>query len=142
MSQPKLVIKESGWAGFTGPLFGIEFVNGESVTQYTQMQMRQVSAMISVQTVDGHNPSVTQQMVDTQNTPMDRDMVRNEQTGELTTGAAMAEAIKPRRIWTVEELNAVADDKGISGIREIADPLNVHGREIAALIVAIMKSQA
>jgi hypothetical protein len=139
--QPKLKIVEPGWANYTGPLYGIDFVNGVSTTIYSQMQAQQVSAMIRIETEEGKNPSVAQQIVDSKHTPMDADMVRDFSNGELTTATALNEALKPVRVWTVEELNAIADTQGINGLRVLAEPLGVRGREIAAVIQGILEKQ-
>jgi hypothetical protein len=139
--QPKLIIKEPGWGNYTGPLYGIEFVNGVSTTIYSQMQAQQVSAMIRIETDEGKNPSVSQQIVDSKHTPMDADMVRDFSNGELTTATALNESLKPLRVWTVEELNEIADSQGINGLRAVAEPMGVRGREISALIQGILEKQ-
>jgi hypothetical protein len=53
------------------------------------------------------------------------------------------EPVKSKDIKTYsrEELEAIADDKGIQGLREIADPLNVKGVSIRTLLDGILKAQ-
>ena len=46
-----------------------------------------------------------------------------------------------RKIYTREELEAVADDSGIRGLREIGDPLNVKATSLTTLIDLILKAQ-
>jgi len=45
------------------------------------------------------------------------------------------------RIWTRAELEAIADDDGIAGLREVGDILQVKGRSIEELMTAIMTKQ-
>lgn len=142
MAQPRLVIKQAGWETYTGHLFGIEFKDGVSQEPYSHRQAVQLSALIYVETEEGHNPSVAQQIVDLRNEAMNGDMVRNMDTGELTTGAKLNEELAhPQRIWTLEELNAIADEKGIEGVRDVATPMGLKGRGIAELISAILEKQ-
>jgi hypothetical protein len=44
--------------------------------------------------------------------------------------------------WTREALEAVADEKGINGLRAIGEPVGVKGRSIPDLITAILEAQA
>lgn len=136
-----LKITQRGWENYNGNLFGVEFVNSESVGGYSHRQAGQIAALIQIEDENGKNPSVSQQIIDMKHTPMDQDMVRDMQTGELTTGAKINAAIEAKaKVWTVEELNEIADTKGINGVREVAEPLGVRGREIAALISGILKT--
>lgn len=59
--------------------------------------------------------------------------------GSAPTEEAKQEGVK---IWTREELEAVADKDGIAGLRVIADPLKVYSKKITALIDGILKVQA
>lgn len=47
----------------------------------------------------------------------------------------------PVRFYTKEELEAVADEKGIAGLREIADPMGVKNTSIVGLINEILQAQ-
>jgi hypothetical protein len=142
MEQKRLVMKQAGWENYTGPMYGIEFVEGKSVTPYSNIDAQRLGALIQIETEDGFNPSVAQQLVDLRMVPMDHDMVRNMETGELTTGTKLnEERSNPPRIWTIEELNAIADEKGIEGVRDVAAPMGLKGRGIAELISAILEKQ-
>ena len=44
--------------------------------------------------------------------------------------------------YTRAQLEAIADKKGINGLREISDPLNVKGRSVTELIDKIVEAQA
>jgi hypothetical protein len=46
------------------------------------------------------------------------------------------------KVWTREELEVIADAKGIAGLREVADPLNVKSNAIPSLIDKIIQAQS
>ena len=46
------------------------------------------------------------------------------------------------RVWTLTELEAIADAEGISGLREVGDILEVKGRSIGDLIQSILTKQS
>jgi hypothetical protein len=48
---------------------------------------------------------------------------------------------EPEKVYSKEELEQIADDKGIAGLRAIADPLNVKDNSIAGLIKEIINAQ-
>jgi hypothetical protein len=68
---------------------------------------------------------------------MDQDMVRDIVTGERSTGAEQTAA----KVYTVAELEAIADRDGIVGLRKIGDPLGVKSQGIAKLISLIIEAQ-
>ena len=43
--------------------------------------------------------------------------------------------------WTREKLEAIADQTGISGIREVSDPLGLKGTSIRGLIDQILSGK-
>jgi hypothetical protein len=59
-----------------------------------------------------------------------------------TNGNADEKKIETAKVWTREELEVVADAKGIAGLREIADPLNVKSNAIPSLIDKIIQAQS
>ena len=46
---------------------------------------------------------------------------------------------KVTRFYTLEELEKIADNKGLKGLREVAKPLGIKGTSINGLIEAIME---
>lgn len=48
---------------------------------------------------------------------------------------------EPVRLYTKEELEAIADEKGIAGLREISDPMGVKDNSIVGLIKEILQAQ-
>ena len=45
------------------------------------------------------------------------------------------------RVWTLSELEAIADAEGISGLREVGEIVEVKGRSIGDLIQNILSKQ-
>ena len=45
------------------------------------------------------------------------------------------------KVWSLAELEAIADAEGIGGLREVGDILKVKGRSIDDLIQSILKIQ-
>ena len=61
--------------------------------------------------------------------------------GDGTVEVTEATSTTPTN-YTREELEKIADEKGIKGIREIADPLGLKSNSIVPLIDAILEKQA
>ena len=51
------------------------------------------------------------------------------------------EELDDPRVWSLAELEAIADSEGISGLREVGDVLEVKGRSIGDLIQSILAKQ-
>lgn len=51
------------------------------------------------------------------------------------------EELDDPRVWSLAELEAIADSEGISGLREVGDILEVKGRSIGDLIQNILTKQ-
>jgi len=52
------------------------------------------------------------------------------------------EEFEDPRVWSLSELEAIADSEGISGLREVGDLLEVKGRSIGDLIQSILAKQS
>lgn len=132
----KLKIIEKGWETYTGPLRGGMFVNGVC-EDISPDHARQLANYIRVETDEGKNPSSSQAIIDAQDTPAFSPTYQNaEESGNLS--GTMKPASKQ---YTQAELEAVADAKGIDGLREIATPMNVKGTSIVKLITTILEVQ-
>lgn len=60
---------------------------------------------------------------------------------EIPLEPIVEEISEPVHIYTLEELQEVADAQGIQGLRDIATPLDVKGVSINALIDGILQAQ-
>lgn len=125
MTQP-------GWETYTGPFGGATFVDGIS-EDLTDRQARFIANIITVVDVaTGRNPSSSQELLDTRSNQaaIKKTLVEGETVPAAT--------VKPR--FTREELETIAGEKGINGLREVA-PEGVKATSIARLIEAIIATQ-
>lgn len=128
----KLKLTAVGYENFTG-LFGtVEYVDGLSVEDVMPQTAKRVACVVSVEWEDGSKVGVADALITNQNMPAPNEtatVIPVEPEKPVVTTVA----------WTEEELGALADDKGIAGLREIAEPYGIKGNSIAGLIKAIME---
>jgi hypothetical protein len=129
-------IIESGYEGFTGDFGVIPFENGVSTREVSEKEAMRISNIIRVERLDGTNPSASQRVLESQRT-------------EMAVIAAQApkalieeEEPRKRRLYTVAELGAIADARGMTGLREISGPLGIRSRSVSDLIAQIIDKQA
>lgn len=132
MSKPmKIRLIEPGFEKMTGQFGPIDFIDGVSVNEVSQVEASRIANSIRVENVDdGKNPSDSQRILDSQDTPMDQDMVR------------YTLEVKTTKKHTREELEVMADKEGITALRVIGDPLGVKSSSIEKLIQAILSAEA
>ena len=128
----KLKLTAVGYEEFSG-LFGmVEFTNGLSNEDVNPQIAKRVACIISVEWEDGTKVGVADALIANQNMPAPNETATvippEPEKVEITTVA-----------WTEEELGAVADEKGIAGLREIAEPHGIKGNSIASLIKGIVE---
>lgn len=129
----KLRIIEPGWTNFTGDLGGVPFENCVSTRDVTRREAFSLSNSIRVETLEGKNPSSSQEALDALSIPMG--------VAELVVSAEV-EAPKPEPTgYTRAQLEAVADSKGIEGLREIGRTVGVSSKSINGLIDLIINAQ-
>jgi hypothetical protein len=129
----KLRLTQAGWETYTSNFGGVEFVDGLSVDDCTGREAARLGNIVQCVLEDGTNPSSSQAAIDAQCIPM---AVRGDQI--TRTAAVVADLARTR---TKEELEAIAGEKGIKGLREIGDPLGVKASGIADLIELIVAAQ-
>lgn len=125
----RIRIVQPGWEAFTGNFGSIEFSDGVSVTEVSNIEASRVAAVVRVETLQGKDPSMAQRIIDAHHEPAP------EQAATVAV-AELPPADKPS--YTAEELAAVADKHGIKGLREIADPLGIKANSISELIARIL----
>lgn len=127
----KIKIVEPGWETFSEYLGFTLFKDGESVEDVSPAEAARLASIVRIETLEGRNPSPAQMILDNWSGPM---IVATTDTADAASPAA------PTKSWTQEELSAIADEKGIKGLREISDPLNIKGTGIADLIARIVEA--
>lgn len=131
----KIKIVEPGWAGFSGQFGAVEFADGVSIEDVSAAEARTLAGLVQIETLEGKNPSATQQLLDAHhNAPRQVEPLKHIPEAPPAPAAA--------KVWTQDELAAVADASGIKGIREIADPLGLKDNSIAELMAKILANQA
>jgi hypothetical protein len=145
-----LKIVAAGWAGYTGQIGLVEFVDGVSTDPVPQRLADQVSANIECVELEDDGS-------ETQANPAARliggatisavALVELERASDEELAAeAKREAEKAKRppverLYTQKELEAIADKDGIKALRPIGKSWNVKGRSIPELIRDILAAQ-
>jgi hypothetical protein len=137
----KIKIVEAGWAGFTGHLGPTEFIDGESVHDVSPAEMLNLSGIVALEDVStGRDPSVAQALIESLLIPAPVHRLKTQ--AEIDAEAKNAPApVGVAKIYTEDELKAVADAEGIKGLRVIGEPLRAQGKSIAELIGKILAAQ-
>ena len=127
----KIKLVEPGWETFSDYLGFVLFKDGESVEDVSPAEAARLASIVRIETLEGRNPSPAQMILDNWSGPM---IVATTDTADAAKAAA------PVKSWTQEELSAIADEKGIKGLREIGDDLGLKGTGIADLIAKIVEA--
>jgi len=129
----KIKITEPGFAGYTGNLAMVDFVDGVSTRECTPFELTRLGAIMRFEHADsGVQIGAASEALASRTTPM---------------GGVVAASIEPPavvtvpQIYTYEELAAIADSEGIVGLRKIGDALDVKSRSIPELIKVILEAQ-
>ncbi len=127
----KIKLVEPGWETFSDYLGFVLFKDGESVEDVSPAEAARLASIVRIETLEGRNPSPAQMILDNWSGPM---IVATTDTADA------AKAPAPVKSWTQEELSAIADEKGIKGLREIGDALGVKGTGISDMISKIVEA--
>lgn len=125
----KIKLVQPGWETFSDYLGYTLFKDGTSVEEVSPAEAARLASIVSIETLDGKNPSPAQKILDNWSAPM---AVATTQTADTAAAPAV------HKSWTASELEAIADEKGIKGLREIGDALGVKGTGIADLVAKIV----
>lgn len=147
-------ITQPGWETFTGEMGGAQFENAVSTDHVSKQTAYALGSYLSVMEVDaaGNELGIVNHAHDlwrakevSAEVVAPRKRLSDIQAEEEAAAKAAAEtagqdAPAPTR-HTQATLEAIAADKGISGIREIAEPLGIKGTAIRTLISEILARQ-
>lgn len=153
MTYLKIVSK--GWEGYNGHLNIISFKDGVSTTPVPQLIADRIAGAVSVVKCDAEgNVGEKPEAVGIQNRlvsesaaraailePLER-MTEKEKTFEAKLDAARSLTAPVETLYTRAELEAIADEKGIKGVRVVGDAWKVKGKAIPVLIESILAAQA
>lgn len=148
MSNVHLKIVQAGWGNYTGSLGSVEFVDGVSTREATQNEVDHLSAILQVETVDGEQVGAQVRLIGGATTPAPVAGAPVTQTDEEKVEEFTQEKPKPAQLppgektYTLADLETIADADGIAGLRLIATPRGIKGRQIVELINEILADQA
>lgn len=124
----KIKITQSGWAGYTGDLGMVAFLDGVSVEDVSRADAAFLAGIVSIEAEDGSNPSMSQRIV-------------NVYANEANVEHVVVKSSPIVHAHTKQSLEAIADASGIKGVREISDPLGIKANAIVELIEKILSAQ-
>lgn len=130
----KLKIVEPGWTNFTGHLGSFHFTDNVSDEDIGTADAAALAGIVSIIEVEsGRNPSSAQTILD-----------HSKDEAPIETPALKLEPVELAALpqYTKEQLEAVADESGIKGIRELAAPYGIVGNSIVQLIDKLLLAQA
>jgi len=139
--MPHVILKGKGWEGFNG-LFGqYEFKDGRSVEDLPTLEASRLAAIAPIETEEGHNPSPSQQLIDMRDVRASDKrtttrLVRDAESEKAAQKANECDSAVPT--ITREQLEAIADKRGINGLREVASEYGVTSKSIQGLIDGIL----
>lgn len=118
---------------YTGFLSDIEFEDGVSLEDVTKMQAQRIAGAISmVMEEGGLDPSAA------------AELTRFKLSQPQPEFEADEEIVAAKKVFdfTEETLMDIADNKGIAGLREFAEPYGVKSNSIMGLIDALLSLKA
>lgn len=136
----KVRIVEPALSNYTGTLYQISFTDGVSDRELTAQEASLIGAAMRVENLDGEQVGAAVDHMRRHEVSLDKAVEKNADTERAINEATEKEkpAAKEKPSYTREQLEAIADKEGISGLREIADPLGIKGRSINELIGEIL----
>lgn len=153
MNHLKIISK--GWQGYNGQLNIIAFKNGVSTEPVPPRIADRIAGSISVVACDADGNEIEgdarvgiQHRLVTESAaraPLLTDLPRqndSEKTLERKLDAAKALKAPLEHLFTRQELEEIADEKGIKGLRQIGDAWVVKARSIPDLIEQILATQS
>lgn len=138
----KLRLTQAGFEKYTGQMGVVWFENGLSTTDVSPIDGIRISAAIGADWEDGSAANVGDMYLNSMDVPAYVGMADRP----IEPPAAQERSVTPPAVageaYSEEQLAKIADEKGISGLRAIGDPLGVKGTSIVGLISGILKAQA
>lgn len=133
----KLRLTQGGFENYSGQMGIIQFENGLSVGDVNPHDALRIASVVGAEWENGQSANVGQLYLDNMDTPAPV----NEKPVFVAPVETKIEApvAKPVKLYTEDQLAAIADKSGIAGLREIADPLGVKGKSIRDLIDGVLK---
>lgn len=139
----RLRVIESGWDGYSGYVGTVLFERGVSVDLVSFREQQILGGILRVESMDegeeGTQLGPAAELVRSRD--IDADHERVAATAQGVPVGEHGEVRLAVERYTREELEEIADRRGISGLRDIAAPYGVKGRSITELINEILQAQ-
>ncbi|MCP1540065.1 hypothetical protein [Methylorubrum extorquens] len=147
--MPRIKITQPGWDGFTGEIGTTLFEGGISVESVNARHIAIIGASLSLVTVDeigeetGVNPALQHQMLTNGTMSMAAPMlVELARATDAPAPAAPAKADTSEIVFhTKEDLEKIAEARGIIGLRAVMEPLGLKATSINKAIQVILKEE-
>lgn len=131
-----------------GPIKFIDGVSEHPVEQRTADRLSAAMPMTQVSVTDGSEVTAggAQRLIDesARRAPVVQPLgvqTEEEKLAELKRDARASKRVPVSRFYTQAELEIVIREKGLKGLRDIAEPWQVKGRAIPQLLTAILEAQ-
>lgn len=139
----KLRLTQAGFENYTGQMGVVWFENGLSTTDVATIDGIRISAAIGAEWEDGSAANVGDMYLNNMDVPAYVGMA--DQEAPVVSSAPVEVPVQPATdatLYTQGQLEAIADEKGIAGLRVIGDTLGAKSTSIVGLIAEILKKQA
>lgn len=137
--MPVIRILQSGFTSFSGQMGDVEFENGVSKENVAKSEARRLASFMRVEEVDtGRNPSHTQDLVESKAKPASE--APKSKPLEQPVAEPKPKIVEVEKVfdYSIKDLETIADEKGIEGLREFASSYDVRGGSIKQIIDSLM----
>lgn len=141
MKAQRLKITESGMATYSDFFCGIKFTDGLSDEAVAPAVQLQIGSLIRVEGVDDDKQVGASEDFQSRKKNKAPVVVAMADAEPETVSADTADSKPMQSKHTREDLEKIADDFGIQGLRSIAEGYGVKGRGIVELVNEILKAQ-
>jgi len=139
----KIRMTGKGYEKFTGMFGMVEFKDGVSVHDLTQRELDAMAAVVRVEAVNeaDNDRLIGNRYMANKDNPAPKNVDRTHVEQPKSEEPAKQESVASLGKYSKESLEAIADEKGIAGLREVATPLGIRGNSIRGLIQEILNKQ-
>lgn len=139
----RIRIAQDGWGGYTGDFGQVAFKDGVSVDLVPWLEQQRLGGLIMIESAEedevGTQVSPSAELLRNRDRPFDESVLAAVEAIVTTPAGEVRVA---GSLHTREELEAIADRKGLAGLRDVAKAWGVKGRGIAELIRDILEAQS
>lgn len=149
LASKYLKLVQAGYTDYTGPIGAYEFVNGVSTVLIPRVDRDRLAAAFQFvefteEGVDEIPAGVAERLVANASVRASDEGPSQRMTEEEKAAEDALIALTKddnRVIYSLEDLQKIADKKGINGLREVAAPWDVKHRGVKELIALIVQAQ-